>query len=245
MALPLEISALEDVDESLREHYEEAGDGFRLSGIPDTSTLEGTLKKERDARKDLEKSLKQFDGVDLEDYQKLSAEAKARENKKLLDAGKVDELLEQQKTQLTSTWDKERDTLTVERDTLSVQVKDLLVNDKLKATALGMSAHESALDDIIKRADGWTIQEGQPVLLDQENAPVLKNGVRITMDQWVEDLQVVAPHLFKQSNGGGAQPGSGNGQGGGTGRKRSDMSIAQKTVYIEEHGQEAYGKLPQ
>ena len=122
----------------------------------------------------------------------------------------------------------------------------LLLTDKLKDAAISNQAHDSAIPDIIGRAkQTWTILDGETVATGADGVPILKGGVRITMDQWLEDLAATAPHLFKPSNGAGTPPGGGDKPGpGGSPTKRSAMSDPEKVAYIEEFGREAYQKIP-
>jgi hypothetical protein len=163
-------------------------------------------------------------------------EAEARDKKKMLDAGKVDELLEKQKEQLDGLAKQKIDKLAEENATLSALNRKLLLTDVLKAEALKESAHESALDDIVYRADVWQIEDGKPVAVDKEGAPILKEGRHITMKEWLTDLQQAAPHLFKQSQGGKTPPGKGNGHDSSGARKWADLSSEQKSDAITEYG---------
>lgn len=246
MALQIEVEDIEQVAEPLREHYEKVGEKFRLAGIPDTTTLEGALKKERDTRKEHEKRLKDVGEINVEEYRELKKLAEDQKKKKMVDAGKIDELLAESGAQLEAKFAKERDAITQENQTLKSQVKNLVINDRLKESALKLAAHEAALPDIVKRADGvWDIQDGQPVALSGDGTPILKEGHRITLDEWIADLQSSAPHLFKQSKGAGVNPGAGNGVQGGPVVKRSEMDSYQKSQYVAKYGQEAYLSLPQ
>lgn len=236
MALPIEVEKLDDVDETLREHYVPHGEKYRLEGAPDTTVLEDTLRKEREARKQYEQTLKSYDGIDPEEFQRLKEEAEARNKKKMLDAGKVDELLEQQKQQLEEKWQKDMSVLTSERDELATLNRKLLLTDVLKAEALKNAAHDSALDDIVRRADVWQLQDGKPVATDGDGTPILKEGRHITMTEWLMDLQQSAPHLFKQSTGGGAPPGGGSGNGAASGKKWADLDSYEKSQAITEYG---------
>ena len=231
MALAIEIEKLDDVDESLREHYVPHGEKYRLDGAPDTAVLEDTLRKERDARKAHEAKLKGYDGIDPEEYTRLKEEAEARDKKKMLDAGKVDELLEKQKAQLEEKSSKDIAALTAERDELSTLNRKLLLTDVLKAEALKNAAHETALGDIVSRADVWQLQDGKPVAVDGEGTPILKEGRHITMTEWLTDLQTSAPHLFKTSSGGGTPPGGGSGNGAATGKKWADLDSYTQSRY--------------
>lgn len=214
MALAIAIKNLEDVDESLRQHYVKDGDQYRLEGVPDTIILETTLKKERDARKDFEAKLKALDGIEPDEYQRLKQEEDERKKKKMIDGGKVDELLAEQREQLEKKHKTDIDALTTERDALLTTNRKLLLTDVMKAEALKESAHESALDDIVARATAWQLQDGKPVALDNESAPILRDGRHLTMNEWLKDLQSSASHLFKDSGGGGTPPGGGAPPGG-------------------------------
>ena len=203
MALPIEVDSLDGLDESLHEHYVEVDGKWRLDGVPNTATLEDTMKKERKRANDLEKKYKD---VDPDEYNRLRQEEQDRKNKKLVDQGDVDGLLKTQKEQI----EEEYRPIVEERDQLRKDNKSLLVTDKIRTKALEMDAKPAAVDDIISRAGGWELQEGEPVLM-QDGQPVLENGTKVTIEGWLKNLQSSAEHLFEESDGAGGRPGGGGG----------------------------------
>src|SRR5262245_53631576 len=89
--LKLVIDKLEDVDEPLRGLYVAGDDGvIRLNAdLPDTTALEGTLRTERQQRKDAEKAVKAFKelGLSVDEVKALVAANEEATRKKASAAG--------------------------------------------------------------------------------------------------------------------------------------------------------------
>ncbi len=115
MGLKAIVAKLEDVDEALRHLYQKKGEVFVLdvSGIdahPMVATLKTTMTNERDARKDIEKAMKdlkaQTDGLDLANLKDIDLE---KYNKAMADLEEFNKLEKQRNTKkLTdkSEWEK-------------------------------------------------------------------------------------------------------------------------------------------
>jgi hypothetical protein len=99
MSLKPVLSSLDEVEENLKGLYIEKDGKFRLDvdgGFKTHDEINGltsALNKERDARNQLEKQVKQFEGIkDPAEALKALETIKNIDDKKLMDAGKVDEL---------------------------------------------------------------------------------------------------------------------------------------------------------
>jgi len=245
MALPHETATLDGVDEKYHALYTETDGKFVLDSNvkEDTSGLKSGIEKERARANEAVDKLKEFEGVDLDEFKKYKDNEQALKEKKLIDAGKFEDLYEERAKPLKD----QVSTLQQEKENLSREVTKYMLTDKLTAAAIDAGAEEKALTDITSRASNvWQLREGKPVALTPEGIAVGgKDGNPIDMGEWMSTLRENAPHLFKSSSGGGASHGSGTNGKLTTNSKRSEMSIQEKTAYVEEHGREAFLKLPE
>jgi len=246
MALAHEVETLDGIDEKYRGWYSEQDGKFVLDPQlrEDTSGLKSALQRANDRAKGAEDRLKSFDGIDNPDeVRELLKKQDDIRQKKLIETGKVEEVVAERLKPVTD----ENNTLKDTIGRLEAEVRQFTLTDKLTDAALKGYAHESAIADIVRRAEAvWTIQDGKPIALTAEGVAIGgKDGQPIEMDEWLANLTTEAPHLFKSSNGGGAPPDGGGGGGPPKGKKRSEMTSTEKSDYISEHGGEAFRKLPQ
>ncbi|MFL4375769.1 hypothetical protein RJ730_16825, partial [Acinetobacter baumannii] len=100
MSLPFIVDSLDDVKEEYRGLYVEEDGKFRLDldGYEDPKGLKSALQSERDAAKnaklELQKLQKQFEGIDPEIVKKVFAQIDQDEEAKLIAEGKVNEVIQ-------------------------------------------------------------------------------------------------------------------------------------------------------
>jgi len=127
---------------------------------------------------------------------------------------------------------------------------------QLQSEAVGNSFSRSAyvrdkMIDPVMAADlfksRFSMKDGKVVATNEKGEPLYgENGIA-TFDEAMSQLVEASPYkmaLLKGSDatGGGAAPNGGGGAPA-TGKKRSEMSVTEKTEYITKHGQEAFRKL--
>ena len=244
-ALPHEAATLEGIDEKYHALYAETDGKFVLDDNvrEDTSGLKSAIEKERERANAASEKLKAFEGFDPEEYKSYKEQQQALKEKKLIDAGKFEELYEERAKPLKDELAKRDQQI----NELSGQVTKFMLTDKLQAAAIEAGAEEKALTDIIARARSiWQLRDGKPVAMTSDGVALGgKDGNPIEMTEWMTGLREDAPHLFKTSSGGGGRHGAGSNGTVPVNKKRSEMRLEEKTAYIREHGQEAYNKLPQ
>jgi DNA repair exonuclease SbcCD ATPase subunit len=135
MALQLQVESLEGLDESVQQFYQQDDDGkYRLAveGMEDTDGLKSALEKERKARKDYEKKMKNLEDVDPDEYRKLKEQQKKAEEEKLQKDGEFEKLREK--------WSKEREQekqkYEEQLQKLNNQLDQLYLRDKVKEAAI-------------------------------------------------------------------------------------------------------------
>jgi hypothetical protein len=222
----IDKKAFDGLEDSLKAMYQSNSDGNYYLEV------EGAVAKEkldefRNNNINLTRQLESFSGVDLEEYKKARETQKALEEKKLLDAGEVDKVVEQRVTAMKTDLEgklKEKDQKLVAANR---QLDVLIIDNSVRehATKLGVAA--SAVDDVLLRARTvYQVEDGRAIPKDRNGAVIFgKDGSSpLPIADWIGGLKDVAPHLFQPSKGSG---GSGDG-GPGTIRNTAGMSAQSK-----------------
>ena len=239
MALKYRIKKLEDVAETVRGLYKQDGDEFVLDA-------EGIVPKERldEFRENnitLQKQLEKLKDIDPAKYRELSELQRQVEEGQLLKAGKIDEVVNSRVTAMKRSLEEERDGYKTRAETSEAQLSVLLIDSAVRNEALKLGVVNTALDDVVLRARTvYKMKDGAAVPHNDKGEVVFgKDGkTPMPMGDWVVALKKTAPHLFANSQGGGA------GGGGRTGT--TDLSKASAvdkiTMGLEQGG--VLGRLP-
>lgn len=236
MTLKLVLDSLDGVDEAQHSLYKEVDGKFILdvAGIdehPDVAALRRSHQRSKEertqAKKELENLQSEFDkfkDLDPEKAREALAKAQELEDKELIDAGKVDELVDKKVERMRADFDaqlKAKDEaieqLTGERDSVVHELSDVKIFTAVKDAALAKGAKKTALDDIVNRAKPvWRLVDGKPVAIKvgtDDEVMYGKEGDPLTITEWVDGLAGDATHLFEPNKGGGAGGGAGPGVG--------------------------------
>lgn len=213
----------EALPETLREYYEVSKDDSNsynlvVEGLVSSSRLDEFRTNNINLEKEKEKILKQFEGVDVEEYKRLKDEQQKMKDKKLLDEGKVEELINQrtermrvdsdnQIKKLSEALEKERK----EHEVTKGHLASVLIDGKITETVSSIGTVRSgAFDDVLARGRKvWKLQDGKPVPLDSDGNLIYgKDGKEVmSFKEWGEELLVKAPFLFDQPSGSGSPGG--------------------------------------
>ena len=235
MKLQPVVNNLDAVPEPLREAYVQAADGkyhLDLDGLPPTAVEKAKLDEFRNNNVALLKQLDEFKqkygDVDMDEYRRIKAEQQQLKDKQLIDAGKIDELLEQRTEAMRKDFESQRAKL-LENSTLH-QTEAEKAKSRLSAVLVETEVMKSvgavgvlrtgAQMDVLQRAKAvWSVQDGQLRAMDGD-APIYgKDGKNpLTVAEWCRGLAEVAPHLFESSSGGGGR-GNNTGNNSGVGIK--------------------------
>jgi len=149
-----------------------------------------------------------FKGIDIDEYSKMQKEAQDLKDKKMINAGKVDELVEDKvnkiRTEQVAEMQKMKDT----NANLSTQLNEQVVGTAVTVAAVKAGVVNTAIDDVITRAGGiWGVKDGKPVAVNKDGQAIWMEGSTepLTLDKWMESLNKTAPHLFGTSKGTGAE----------------------------------------
>lgn len=252
MDIPTSVDSLDALPVALRPFYIEK-DGKHV--LDDIQALRGTVTNIKNENRSIKGRLSQyseFDGLGLtiEEVKQLKQARDDAATQRAKDEGDFTAL----KDQMETNHQNEINTYKSRETKLLGTVQKLLVDDAARAVLAekDVEGNPTLLLPLIRDRvkvtetdDGFLLEvlreDGVPMLNSQNKAASLKD---LFLEMKGREEFAGA---FKGSgqSGGGAPTGQG-GQGGGApgSMKRSEMSNAQKAVYIKQHGQDAYFKLP-
>lgn len=260
---------LEQIDEKYRDLYVDNGNGMfildveSIDDMPQIGGLKSALQKERDANKklkrDLQETIDKYKDIDPEKARTAQKKLQELEDRQLLDAGKVDEVVakrtermqknHQEQIQEFQKQISERDgELTRARSRLAnLQVESAITTVLTSKAGKDLGVIPQAIPDIVRRAlDVYRLEDktGQivPYRLDGSIMYGKDPAKPMPIDEWLSGLKPDCPHYFAPSGG----AGGGNDSGAGIPRKkRSEMTDDEKAQFIGKFGQDAYLNLPQ
>lgn len=216
--LKLIVDKLEDVEEPFRTLYKKAADGkFHLQAEADTShkkKVDEFRQNNIDLMKELNEIKKKYGDLDPEKAKEWEAKIQELEDKKMLDAGQVDELVEQKVGRMRETYEnqitelkKSVDAKNTELGQTSERLSKVLIDGEItKAVTKIGGVKAGAMEDIIARGRRvWQLEEGKPIPKEGDKILYGKDAKEtMTFDEWAEVLSTTAPFLFEPSSGGGA-----------------------------------------
>jgi hypothetical protein len=249
MPLKFEVASLDEVDEPLRSLYSESNGKFVLGveGVVPKSKLDEFRTNNVQLARERDELATKFKYIDPELYHTLASEHQKLKDKKLIDAGKIDELVEDRVKEMRSKLENERDGYKNQFSTARSRLEKVLIDNEASRFAVEMGCVETALDDIVMRARSQfkLDNDDRAVAFEGDRTVYGADGVTpLSIKEWMNALTKKAPHLFKQSSGGGAN-GSGQGAGSSNIRSKADLKNAtEKSAFIAEHGYDAFMKLP-
>jgi len=257
MALKAVLASLDDVDEAQHGLYSERDGKFYLDveGLdadsddthPAIAGLKSAYQKQMDARKDLEKRLKELEplkDIDPEEYQRLKKEAQEAADKKLIDEGDVDKIVASRVEETVKKKDKAIDELQGQLNDTSSLLDRVVVSDRLKTAATAAGVKPKALETAvtIARNSGWKRDGDTVVLTDGEgNVRHGADGKPMTPEDWFgsDVVQEAHDYLFPASSGGGSQD-EGGGKTPPASFKPSRASAKEKTEYRLKYGDDKF-----
>lgn len=214
MSLKLQIDKLEDAPEAARSLYVEKEGKFVLpvEGVVDKSKLDEFRSNNVALKSQLDELAKKFDGVDPAEFKRLSEEHSKVKNKKLVEEGKIEELLTDRTAAMTKEYNAQIKKQADELGTTRAQLEKLLIDNAIQMEAAKAGVRVTAMEDILLRGrQRFKLQDGMAVPVGQDGKVIYgKDGVSPqSMIEWLADLAPAAPHLFESSTGGGTKPGAG------------------------------------
>src|SRR5580693_1005314 len=110
MPLKTRVKSLEEVPEAVREFYTEQDGEFFLpvEGMVTKDKLDEFRTNNVELKKQLEALEEKFDGVDPDVFRELSTKAQKERDKKLIDSGKVEDMVNERLNAAKAGFDKEK-----------------------------------------------------------------------------------------------------------------------------------------
>lgn len=161
--------------------------------------------------KEMETLASKFEGIDVDTYKEMSAKQEQMRSKKLIDAGKIDELLEEKTKQMREVHNKELNKTTEVNQSLQDQLAKLVIDNAVRDSATKAGVVDTGMDDILLRSKSvFSLVEGKAVPTDAQGNTIFGHGTSepMSVKEWVNAQMDVAPHLFKSSSGGGSSHGT-------------------------------------
>ncbi|EPL7735157.1 hypothetical protein P5725_003840, partial [Acinetobacter baumannii] len=217
MSLPFIVDSLDAIKEEHRALYVEENGKFRLDleGYEDPKGLKTALQSERDAAKnaklELQKLQKQFEGIDPEIVKKVFAQIDQDEEAKLIAEGKVNEVIQKRTEKMREEHEK---LLKAEKEradkaeAYAQKFKQSVIQSQIVQAAIELEALPEATPDIAFLAQSkFALDEnGKAVAVDENGEVVIgKDGqTPMTPKEWVESLREQKPYYWPKPNGMGA-----------------------------------------
>lgn len=249
------VTDINTVPEALRPFYfqKDANSPWTLD---DPNSLRGHLANLKNENQSLKGKNSQFSklveaGIDADTALRLHNEAQNRETERLTQEGDFKTLKEQMETNFNN----ERQNWTGREQKLVGTIDKILVQDAARAALSDpdIDGNPTLLLPLIRDRvkvtetdDGFSVQvlrpDGAPMLNAQNQPASLKD---LFLEMKGKPEYAGAFKGLNQSGGGAPSQGSGHGGGApGAQKGKSQMTLAEKTKFIQQHGLPEYNKLP-
>ena len=210
MKLKFKIAKLEDVEEKYRGLYEAGPDGAYYLTV-DGAVAKEKLDEFRNNNVELLKKLEAFKDIDPAKIAELLDNERKIAEKKLIDAGDIEGLVNQRVATMKQAHQTELDKLTSDLTTANRQLEVLVIDNAVREQAIKLGVAPTAVDDVLLRAKTtFRVENGQPVAKDASGNTIYgKDGQSsLGIGDWIGTLKEGAPHLFGPSQGSGAHTGN-------------------------------------
>jgi hypothetical protein len=223
MALRQRYESGAEIPDVLREHYVEKDGVWVLQtdpAIEDVSGLKNALNQERTLRRDAEKGYSElkikFEGVDLDEMEKLRERVKGMDDADVYDKQGIEALVLRRTESMKADHERQISQRTREIEALKTERADLKRRwelDRIKTALLQVATktdvYDKAVDDFVQRGLGVfnaLDEDGNPIAQKPDGEIRYgKDGVSpLRPEEWGMALKPVAPHLWGPSAGGGA-----------------------------------------
>jgi len=245
----IKAKAAEEAQAELQEKYT----GLEKNHEQVIADRKAASQKAKEATEQLDRYKAATKERDIEDIESTFDHIEKANYQELLGKEKFDEAYEMRAAKERKEFSKQLEDATKNETSLKDQIAERderlakLTIDKVAVEKfLKSRGKETAVRDLTSRVREYVTldKEGNEQILDQFGNPRKDSkGEPMTIDTLIDEVfKIEAPHLFAEVKGTGA-PGSGGGNAG-AGKKRSEMSSQEADKFIEEHGMDAYRKIP-
>ena len=207
MALKSTVDTLDGIPEALHSYYTESGGKFVLAveGMVAKARVDEFRDTSTSLRRQMDEMTAKFDGIDPERFRELSVQADKVRDKRLLDAGKVDEIIAERVNAMKADHERTIGGLNTDRARMQAQLEGLVIDTAIRDAASKAGVRATAVDDVLLRGRSlFRLQDGKAVPMEGDKPVYGKDGETMGIGEWVGTLTDRAPHLFEQSSGGGS-----------------------------------------
>lgn len=226
MSLKAKYAKLEDAPEAVRSFYTEQNGQFVLAvdGLVGKDKLDEFRTNNQSLQAAQDAMTARFEGIDPDEYKMLKDEHEKIKTKKMMDAGKIDEIIAERTAAMKGAYEASIRKLTDSNGAFGMQLERLVIDNALQSEAAKAGVRMTAMEDVLLRGrQRFKMQEGKAVpMTDGKVVYGVDGSTPQTMGEWLSGLAPTAPHLFESSSGGGTRNDT-RGAGGGKTMKRADF----------------------
>ena len=217
MKLKVKLDTIEGMDESVASLYEKGDDGKYYLGLDGYDHEAPTKVKEfRENNIQLQKKLKEFEdkynGIDLDKYKELQEKEQQMREKKLLEEGDIDKLVDEKTERMRQDYEGRVERLETNNKELQEKseksqkrLKEVLIDSEITKAVLSISQpRQNAMQLILNLGrDTWDLNDdGEPVPMKGGKLLYGKDGKTLmTFEEWVETVTIDRPFLFETVRG--------------------------------------------
>lgn len=211
MTLKAVIDDISLLPNALREFYVEQDGKFLLNveGLVPKARLDEFRENNIKLVQERDELRQRYDGIDETKARELLAKAQNEKDKKLIEAGKVDELLAQRVEAMRADYEERLASESTKTSNLQEKLESLLIDGALRDAASKAGVRASAIEDVLLRGRvAFKLVDGKAALVENNEVVYSKTGEPVSMTDWVSALTTQAPHLFEPNSGAGSRGGA-------------------------------------
>lgn len=227
MKFRISIEEFKALSEEAQKFYKEKDGVYELQveGMVSKKELSEFRDNNIALKKQIEEITEKFKDIDPEEYTNMKKAAEEAADKKLLDEGDLEAVVEKRVDQMKKDFESRIATLTEDRDAhkasaaeslerLSKELIDSKITQAVMRKDLGAFKSEHLQDALARGRAVWRLVDGEPVPYGSDGGVRFgKDGKsQMTVDEWAEELTQTTPGFWESSQGGDA-PGSKKNQG--------------------------------
>jgi hypothetical protein len=208
MALLAKVKALDEVPEAAHAFYTEVNGEFVLDvdGMVTKDKLDEFRTNNRTLKTELDALKVTYEGIDPQKAREMAEQAVKIREKKLIESGKVDDLITERTNAMKVDHEKQLQTLTEQRDSVTARLEGLVIDGAIRDAAAKAGVRATATEDVLLRGRAlFRLHDGKAIPMDGDKPIYGKDGGPMDIGEWVGSLTEKAPHLFEVSKGGGAR----------------------------------------
>lgn len=222
--MKLKYAKKSDIPKGMEEFFVQKGEEWVHKDLEDTSGIKTKVEEFRTNNIELQHTIDtmkedmlKFKDVDPAKYAEMAATIEKIQEKKLIDEGEFDKLLEQRTTKMKVDYESQMEILRKGSATSAANAekhkKELsrLKVDTAVSRAISDVAipRKGAMEDIMARANRTFGIDDEGTITASKNGKALfnKDGAPLSMTDWAEEQLAEAPFLFESTSGGDAQGG--------------------------------------